>query len=132
MLVLKRISNTNNITFKIEKKDLKVKNPIKITISKVNVISNLSNKTIFVDEEKIEFPLIIRKWQKGDNFYPSGMQGSKKVSKYFKDEKFSLIDKQNQWLLCSNNEIVWIIKHRADQRFIANNKTKNILKLETK
>ena len=60
------------------------------------------------------------------------MNGKKKVSKYFKDEKFSLIDKENQWLLCSNNEIIWIINHRADERFIANNKTKNIIKIEIK
>jgi tRNA(Ile)-lysidine synthase len=110
---------------------LEVNIPLKIAISKVDNISNLTNKTIFVDEEKITFPLVIRKWQQGDVFYPSGMKGKKKVSKYFKDEKFSLLDKQNQWLLFSNDEIVWIINHRADERFIAKDKTKNILKLET-
>ncbi len=122
----------NQTTYKVNKGELDVKFPLKISISKVDDISNLSNKTIFVDEEKIIFPLTIRKWQEGDVFYPSGMNGKKKVSKYFKDEKFSLIDKQNQWLLCSNDEIIWIINHRSDERFIANNKTKNIIKLETK
>ena len=58
------------------------------------------------------------------------MQGKKKVSKYFKDEKFSLIDKENTWLLCSDNEVIWIINHRVDQRFLANNNTQQILKIE--
>ena len=122
----------NQNVFTIQRDTLEVKNPLKLAISKVDNVSNHSNKTIFVDEEKIVFPLTIRKWQEGDFFYPSGMDGKKKVSKYFKDEKFSLIDKQNQWLLCSNDEIVWIINHRADERFIANNNTKYILKLENK
>jgi tRNA(Ile)-lysidine synthase len=121
----------NQVIYKIENKDLEVKIPLNISISKVDDISNLSNTTIFVDEEKITFPLSIRKWQEGDFFYPSGMNGKKKVSKYFKDEKFSLIDKQKQWLLCSENKIIWIINQRADQRFIANQTTKNILKIET-
>ena len=132
LIVSKKIINDIQLTYEIEKEVLEVKYPLKLAISKVDNISNLTNKTIFVDEEKITFPLVIRKWQEGDIFYPSGMNGKKKVSKYFKDEKFSLIDKQNQWLLCSNNEIIWIINHRADERFIANNNTKNIIKFEIK
>lgn len=132
LIVSERNHQANHDIYKIEKKVLEVKYPLKLAISKVDNISNLTNKTIFVDEEKITFPLVIRKWQEGDIFYPSGMNGKKKVSKYFKDEKFSLIDKQNQWLLCSNDEIIWIINYRADERFIANNETKNIIKLEIK
>ena len=132
-LIVSEINHqVNQNVFTIQKDTLEVKNPLKLAISKVDNVSNHSNKTIFVDEEKIVYPLTIRKWQEGDFFYPSGMDGKKKVSKYFKDEKFSLIDKQNQWLLCSNDEIVWIINHRADERFIANNNTNYILKLEIK
>jgi tRNA(Ile)-lysidine synthase len=120
------------ISYKIEKSDVEVNIPLKMSLCNIGYISNLNSNCIFVDEDKISFPLTIRKWQEGDVFYPSGMQGKKKVSKYFKDEKFSLIDKQNQWLLCSNDEIVWIINHRADQRFLAKNNTKNILKIELK
>ena len=121
----------NQISYKIEKTNLQVNIPLKLTLCNIGYISNLNSNCIFVDEDKISFPLTIRKWQEGDVFYPSGMQGKKKVSKYFKDQKFSLIDKQNQWLLCSNDEIIWIISHRADQRFLADDNTKNILKIET-
>lgn len=85
---------------------------------------------IHIDKNKIKFPLTIRKWQKGDYFYPFGMTGKKKLSKYFKDEKLSLLDKENTWLLCSENNIVWVINKRADNRFKVTKKTKQILKIE--
>ena len=86
--------------------------------------------TISIDFDKIEFPLILRKWQKGDFFFPIGMNGKKKVSKFFKDEKLSLIDKENSWLLCSKNEIVWVIGKRLDDRFKVTKSTSKILKID--
>ena len=87
---------------------------------------------IFADKSKLKFPLTIRKWKEGDYFYPFGMTGKKKLSKFFKDEKLSLIDKENTWLLCSNNEIVWIINRRADDRFKVTDKTRQIIKITLK
>jgi len=88
------------------------------------------NHAIFVDADTIKFPLQLRKWQEGDFFYPAGMNGKKKLSKYFKDEKYSLLDKENQWLLCAEDQIVWVIGKRADNRFIVNETTKNLIKIE--
>jgi tRNA(Ile)-lysidine synthase len=76
--------------------------------------------------------LQLRKWRKGDYFYPLGMQGRQKVSKYFKDHKFSRFDKESQWLLCSGESIVWIVGHRADDRFKVREGTKHILRIEWK
>ena len=104
--------------------------PLKLTLCNLSNISNRMKNVIFVNENKIQFPLTIRKWKEGDCFYPSGMQGKKKVSKYFKDEKFTLFQKQKTWILESNNQIVWIIGHRADERFIANNSTQTQIKIE--
>ena len=61
--------------------------------------------TAILDKEKLKYPLILRKYRKGDYFYPAGMKGKKKLSKYFKDEKYSLVDKEKQWLLCSGEKI---------------------------
>ncbi|WP_299224138.1 tRNA lysidine(34) synthetase TilS [uncultured Psychroserpens sp.] len=94
-----------------------------------DAISQHSSTTIYVDKAGIQFPLIVRKWKDGDVFFPIGMKGKKKLSKYFKDEKFSLVDKENTWLLCSNNDIVWIIGKRADNRFKASRETTEILKI---
>ncbi|MCX7548373.1 tRNA lysidine(34) synthetase TilS [Xanthomarina sp. F1114] len=88
-----------------------------------------NNSTIYVDKDLLNYPLRIRKWEKGDYFYPFGMEKKKKLSKFFKDEKLSMIEKENVWLLCSNQEIVWILNYRADNRFKITNKTQRILKI---
>ncbi|OUR91152.1 tRNA lysidine(34) synthetase TilS [Flavobacteriales bacterium 34_180_T64] len=88
------------------------------------------SEMIYVDKNKLEFPLTLRHWQEGDYFYPLGMTGKKKLSKYFKDEKMSLLDKENAWLLCSNDEVVWVVNRRADNRFKVNENTKQVLKIE--
>ncbi|MDT0644896.1 tRNA lysidine(34) synthetase TilS [Zunongwangia sp. F363] len=84
---------------------------------------------IFVDADKLQFPLIIRKWQTGDFFYPFGMKGRKKISDFFKDKKMSLPEKENTWLLCSAEDIVWVVNHRADERFKVTSATGKILKI---
>ncbi|WP_010179884.1 tRNA lysidine(34) synthetase TilS [Aquimarina agarilytica] len=73
--------------------------------------------SIEVDAAIIKFPLTVRKREEGDYFYPKGMQGKKKLNKYFKDEKLSFPEKENVWLICSQNEIVWVVGKRADRRF---------------
>ncbi|MVX34718.1 tRNA lysidine(34) synthetase TilS, partial [Myroides sp. LoEW2-1] len=90
----------------------------------------VDSNTILVDEAKLKFPLVIRKFVEGDRFIPFGMKGTKKVSKYFKDEKFNQFEKENTWLLCSENEIVWIIGSRMDERFKIKSTTTNIIKIQ--
>lgn len=128
ILFPKNIDN-EPIHYWITKDQKEVKFPLKMAFCNVDDISVEPTTTIFVNEEKLHFPLEIRKWQEGDLFFPMGMNGSKKLSKYFKDEKFSLLDKSNTWLLCSNNQIVWVIGKRQDERFKATETTKQILKI---
>ena len=66
----------------------------------------------------IKLPLTIRRPKIGDAFYPYGMKGKKKLSKFFKDKKMSIFAKQNQWVLLKGDDILWIIGQRADNRFI--------------
>jgi len=115
----------------IYKKQKEINFPLKLSFCKVADISLAPNTTIFVDEDKLWFPLDLRRWKKGDSFQPFGMEGrSKKVSKFFKDQKLSLIEKENVWILCSDNQIVWIVGIRQDERFKVKNTTKNILKIQ--
>lgn len=95
-------------------------------------LKNSNSSTAFIDTSKIKFPLLLRKWQKGDYFYPLGMEHRKKLSDYFTDEKFSLADKENTWLLTCNNEIVWIVNHRLDNRYRITDATTTVLQIEFK
>ena len=89
------------------------------------------NNAIFIDADTIKFPLIIRKWEEGDSFVPFGMKGKKKLSDFFIDEKFSQFEKKDSWLLMSDNEIVWLINHRLDDRHKVSSITTNFLQIET-
>jgi tRNA(Ile)-lysidine synthase len=91
-------------------------------------ISDLNKNQIIVDADKLKFPLHVRKWEKGDYFYPFGLNGTKKLSNFFKDLKLSLFEKENIWLLCSDNKIVWVIGERMDDRFKIDSNTKNSIK----
>jgi len=131
-LILERIPEVKDEVYKILQNEQKTTNPIGLRLEKVDFFKENSTKNvIFVNNDLIKFPLFVRKWREGDYFYPSGMNGQKKkVSKYFKDEKFSLSDKENTWLLCTENEIIWVIGHRADNRFKVTGNTTQILKIE--
>ena len=129
--ILSPIQEPEKELYFIEKNQDKVKIPLKLQFCKVADINKADSSAIFVDESKLAYPLVLRKWQEGDFFYPLGMKGkSKKVSKFFKDEKIALLDKENTWLLCSNDAIVWVIGMRADERFKVENITNTILKIE--
>lgn len=78
----------------------------------------LGDKNIaWIDASKLKFPLELRHWKKGDIFHPLGMKGNKKLSDFFTDLKFSALEKENTWLLCSGGKIAWIIGHRTDHKF---------------
>ena len=95
-----------------------------------DAIKESFDNVIYVDREKLAFPLELRIWRAGDVFYPFGMKGKKKLSKYLKDEKLSVVEKENTWVLTSNNEIVWVVGKRGDNRFRVTEATNNILKIE--
>ena len=130
LLLSKNISSNIVEKFFIEENVTEITNPIHLKIEEVTEIATENKQTIYVNHQSLQFPLTLRKWQNGDFFYPSGMKGKKKLSKYFKDEKLSLLEKQNTWLLCNNNDdLIWVINHRKDNRFKVSSQTKHFLKI---
>ena len=126
VLILSKIKNLSKDQFYWNlKKSFNI--PIELKIVKNN---NFDNKTISLNKNDLKLPLIVRKWKIGDFFYPKGMKGKKKISKYFKDEKFDINQKENQWLLCSGDNILWVIGKRADRRFLAKKQSSNIINIE--
>lgn len=134
--IISEKTETDNKEYHIEEGVFNINYPLRLNLEIYDNNPSLGiikdKNTIYLDKTTISFPLTIRKWRKGDRFIPFGMRGSKKLSDYFSDNKFSIIDKENVWLLCSNDKIVWIIGQRADDRFKVTENTETILKIQFK
>ena len=70
-----------------------------------------------LDADKVTLPLTVRKWQVGDKFTPLGMKGKKNVSDYLTDRKFTLFQKEHQYVACQGDKIVWLIGERIDNAY---------------
>ena len=85
-----------------------------------------------LDADKIKQPLTIRKWERGDKFVPLGMNGKKNVSDYLTDKKFSLFQKENQYVVCCGDDIVWLVNERTDHRYRITESTQRIMLIQIK
>ena len=132
-LILTGADQANNDTklLSVSEVDTSRETPIGL-LSFEDIQSNQDNtqSIICIDKSKLSFPLIIRPWRKGDVFYPLGMKGKKKVSKYLKDEKLTPLQKQNTWVIETEDKIVWVIGMRADDRFKITDTSSDIFKIE--
>ncbi len=119
----------HNVQFAIDETQFTINDPIKLEIKEVDreqfeVIK--SANVACLDADKLQYPLVLRRWQKGDWFIPYGMKGRKKLSDFFADKKLSIIDKEQVWLLTSGDDIVWVVGHRVDDRYAVIEKTKKV------
>ncbi|PYE81523.1 tRNA(Ile)-lysidine synthase [Winogradskyella epiphytica] len=132
-LILAELKQINIKTVTLSENELqngRISTPIgELKFDTVENITTTSNNSIYVDKYRLKFPLELRLWEEGDVFQPIGMSGKKKVSKYLKDEKLSLVEKEKICLLNSNGKVVWVIGKRADDRFKVTDSTKHIVKI---
>lgn len=131
-IIVKPLAETTEETeFIIQKLSdfTKVRPKIKTeTGEKFKITSELN--IALIDYKKLEFPLVLRKWKHGDKFMPLGMKGFKKLSDFFISNKISLFEKENTSVLCNaNEEIIWVVGKRLDERYKITEHTKKVLKL---
>lgn len=108
--------------------------PLNLEVQIVNRADLLSLKLspdhALIDAEKIHFPLILRRWKKGDVFMPFGMKQQKLLSDFFHDLKLTKIQKQQVWLICSGHDIVWIVGYRIHDQYKILPNTKQVMHLQ--
>ena len=133
-LLIDVLSGEDNRAYLINLEDDNVDLPVElkpeIVVIKEDYQIEKDKKFAYFDFDKLSFPLVLRHWQEGDWFVPFGMKGKKKVSDYFSDKKFSLFDKEKTWLLCSGQDVIWIVGERTDNRYRIEKTTKRVLKLK--
>ena len=136
-LQLSEIKEDANDEIQIEIGEKEVFSPIHLCFSKFErtdgFVIDKSPEVAQLDFDKTRFPLTLRHWRYGDRFYPLGMKGSKLLSDFFVDQKFTEWQKRNVWLLVSAvGDILWVIGRRIDDRFKVTSETKSVFRCETK
>ena len=130
-LLLSEIKSETHEEIQIEAGKEEITSPIHLHFSKYERTSDFvidkSSHVALLDADKIRFPLTLRHWQHGDRFRPLGMKGSKLLSDFFVDQKFTDAQKEQVLLLVSaENEILWIVGYRIDDRYKVTSETKTI------
>ncbi len=130
-LIVSPIKDKKENLYYIDEGSKEIKHPIHLKFSVVDNNDSFEitkDKLIaYIDYDKVEFPLLLRKWHKGDYFQPFGLPHFKKLSDFFVDNKFSINEKENTWILASGEKIIWVIGYRIDDRFKIISNTKKIL-----
>jgi tRNA(Ile)-lysidine synthase len=91
------------------------------------IIGEIPKTQAYIDLEKAGRNLHLRKWQKGDYFYPTGMKGKKLISDFFNEQKIPFHRRAEQYLLMRGDDVVWVVNFRIDRRFAADINTRAIL-----
>jgi len=130
-LILQKIKRKSANVGVISQSSGHIEIPLSLSFEAITVPSKLevSSEIALIDLEKLVFPLEIRPWRPGDFFYPFGMKQKKKLSDFFIDNKLSLFEKDETFVLTSREEIVWIIGHRLDNRFKIEPTTNKVLRI---
>ncbi|MFO7790245.1 MAG: tRNA lysidine(34) synthetase TilS [Bacteroidales bacterium] len=123
---------TDSRDFLIHDKVFSVNHPLPLQsqlVNRDNCKINPDRHVAQFDADKLKFPLTLRRWKKGDKFIPLGMKGFQKLSDFFINHKLNLHQKEQQWLLCSGGDIIWVVGLQTDNRYKITAETKHVLEI---
>lgn len=80
--------------------------------------TNIDPKIVYLDTDKLDYPLVLRTRIPGDRFMPQGMEQFKKLKDFFIDEKVPKFDRDKVAILCDSHKILWVAGMRVDARAI--------------
>lgn len=133
-LIINEIGENIEEIYYIESDQKELNDPVHLKLQSNSYSANFRferNRNIAqLDCDKLVFPLVVRKWKTGEYFRPLGMLGMKKLSDFFIDQKLSIPEKENTWLVLSENKVVWIVGHRIDDRFKITVDTQRVFQIE--
>jgi tRNA(Ile)-lysidine synthase len=94
--------------------------------------NKFSKNEIYVDKQKINGEISLRKWENGDRISSLGMNGTQLISDIIKDAKISTIQKQNVFIVHDEATILWCVGLKISRQVIATNNSTEIIKISVK
>ena len=88
-------------------------------------ISEKNPNIHFFDIAKTGKKLYVRNRKNGDYFYPTGMEGKKKLKDFFSDLKLERRDEIP--IITNGEEIVWVVGLRSSKKFLKDKSTKEVI-----
>ncbi len=134
-LIIEKITEKKDVSIEINQQTASIETPLKMTFRTLparEMQIEKDKKKAYFDADRLQFPLTLRHPQAGDSFVPFGMKGRKKLSDYFIDLKYSIIEKENALVLLSGKDIIWLVGERTDERFRITDATRQVLCVEIK
>lgn len=133
-LILTPITEQDKNRYSVPDGVTEIEHPLHLTFKKYSRTSEFQfskdPNLIHLDADLLDFPLYLRHPLEGEKFQPLGMSNFKKLSDFFIDEKLSIVEKEETWLLLNGEEVIWVVGLRIDNRFKITHRTKNILEIK--
>ncbi len=87
---------------------------------------SLESNEVSIDLGKVDGKLSARYRKDGDKFQPKGMQGTKKLKKFFIDLKIPAEKRDTTPLICDESGIIWVVGHRLSERVKVDENTRRV------
>ena len=83
----------------------------------------------YFDAELFPEQCVIRHWRDGDRITPIGMEGSMTVSDFLTNAKINVADKRKVLVLCSGDEVLWVVGYRIHNGYKVTQQTSSIMRI---